>query len=49
MPNTVIYRANIVVFGGKYSGRGSVYEEEVSQKKMKWIIFLKLLGFEVFR
>ena len=29
--------------------RGSVYEEEVSQKKMKWLNFLKLLVFEYFR
>ena len=28
--------------------RGSVYEEEVSQKKMKWQIFLKILVFEFF-
>ena len=28
--------------------RGSVYEEEVSQKKMKWLNFLKILVFEFF-
>ena len=26
--------------------RGSVYEEEVSQKKMKWQFFLEILVFE---
>ena len=38
-----------ILFKYLLTNRGSVYEEEVSQKKMKWLNFLKLLLFEFFR